>query len=388
MGMRGHRIILTGGGTGGHIYPALAVAERLQEDPDVEDILYIGAEGKLEERLAKERGLKFIGLRVSGLPRRFSLRLARWPFEFAFAVMAALKAQRAFRPTAVLGTGGYAAAPPLVAARMAGIPYAVHEPDAHPGLVNRALSRGASLVSLGMEAAASQLRPERGAARFNGNPVSRRFVEPLSREAAAAVLGIDPSLKTVVVTGGSQGAQALNEALVGALPALLEAEPKMQILHQAGEKNLQLVKERLDAVSLQSPRYQLRAYFDDLSLAYAVADIAVCRAGAMTVSELAVSGTPAIFVPYPFAAADHQSHNAQYVESKGAAIAIAQELLSSDSLFKAIVDVLGDDERWRAMRQSMRALGKATAAEDLSAQLKQLSAARMKRSPSHAQDAV
>ena len=370
-----HRIVLTGGGTGGHIYPALAVAEQLKDDAEVEAILYMGARGHMEEKLAGERGLQFVGLEVSGLPRRFSGKLLSWPFQFLAAVFDARRSLLDFEPSTVLGTGGYASAPALVAARILGIPYALHEPDAHAGLVNRWLAGAASLVSCGMQGAHSSLQPKSGRIVVNGNPVGKSFVSPMRRDAACAVLGLRADLKTLLITGGSQGAKAINEAVIAALPQLLEFDPPIQIIHQVGSKNLYECKQQLDPMVLSNTRYFLRDYFDDLSLAYASSDLAICRAGAMTVSELSVTGTPAVFVPYPYAAADHQSHNAKYMASKGAAIVIPQNQLSGALLVQDLKSIILDDDRLRNMRRSMNAEGKAQAARDLASQLKELSTA-------------
>jgi UDP-N-acetylglucosamine--N-acetylmuramyl-(pentapeptide) pyrophosphoryl-undecaprenol N-acetylglucosamine transferase len=280
-----------------------------------------------------------------------------------------------FEPSALLGTGGYASAPALVAARMLGIPYALHEPDAHAGLVNRWLSSAASLVSCGMQGAHSSLQPKSGRIVVNGNPVGKSFVSPMRRDAACAVLGLRADLKTLLITGGSQGAKAINEAVIAALPRLLEFDPPIQIIHQVGSKNLYECKQQLDPMVLSNTRYFLRDYFDDLSVAYASSDLAICRAGAMTVSELSVTGTPAVFVPYPYAAADHQSHNAKYMASKGAAIVIPQSQLTGDLLVQELKTIILDDDRLRNMRRSMNAEGKAQAARDLASQLKELSTA-------------
>ncbi|MBX9720082.1 MAG: undecaprenyldiphospho-muramoylpentapeptide beta-N-acetylglucosaminyltransferase [Candidatus Obscuribacterales bacterium] len=373
--MVNHRIVLTGGGTGGHIYPALAVAEQLRDDPEIDAILYMGARGHMEEKLAAERGLEFVGLEVSGLPRRFSGKLLAWPFQFIAAVFDARRTLLDFRPSVVLGTGGYASAPALAAAALLKIPYAIHEPDAHAGLVNRWLSRGASLVSCGMQGAHSRLRPSHGRIVVNGNPVGKSFVSPMKRDAACAVLGLRSDLRTLLITGGSQGAKAINEAVITALPTLLEFDPPIQIIHQVGSKNLYECKERLDPMVLSNTRYFLRDYFDDLSVAYASSDLAICRAGAMTVSELSVTGTPAAFIPYPFAAADHQTHNAKYMAGKGAAILIPQDQLTPDLLIKELKAIMTDDERLRAMRKAMTAEGKPQASRDLASQLKELSTA-------------
>lgn len=368
-----HRVVLAGGGTGGHIYPALAVAEQLRDHPQLEHILYIGAKGHMEERLAKERGLEFLGVEISGMPRKISGKLLTWPFQLLAAVLTVRRALLEFRPSVVLGTGGYASAPALIAAKMLSIPYAVHEPDAHPGLVNRLFARSASLVSCGMQGALKSIKPLRGRIVVNGNPIGKSFLNPMKRDAAAAVLGLRPDLKTILITGGSQGARALNEAVMGILPDLLQLEPPLQIVHQVGEKNLYECKEQLDALCLNNSRYFLRAYFEDLSLPYAACDIAVCRAGAMTISELSVIGTPAIFVPFPYAAADHQSHNARYMAGKGAALVIPQSQLTPEVLKRELLKLIDDDEKLRSMRRAMLQEGKPESASDLSKQMLELS---------------
>jgi UDP-N-acetylglucosamine--N-acetylmuramyl-(pentapeptide) pyrophosphoryl-undecaprenol N-acetylglucosamine transferase len=381
--MTGHRIVLTGGGTGGHIYPALSVAEQLKDDPSVEAILYIGASGHPEEKLARENGLDFIGLSVSGMPRSLSPRLITWPLQMFAAIERAKVVLKQFRPTVVLGTGGYASAPPLAAANSLGIPTAVHEPDAHPGMVNRLLSRRARLVSLGMQGAAARISAPRGQIVFNGNPVRKSFLAERHRDSGCAIVGLRSDLKTVLVTGGSQGAKALNEAVAAALPRLLEIEPHIQIVHQCGDKNLNDVKERINPNLAPSPRYHLRAYFDDLSIAYAISDLAVTRAGAMTVAELAVTGTPAIFVPYPYAAQDHQTHNARYMESQKAAIVVPQEDLTGETLYNHIAALITDDSRLNEMRRRMTELGKPNAAKILAQQLKEISSQYIGSVPAH-----
>lgn len=368
-----HRLILTGGGTGGHVYPALAVADELKKDQDVKAILYIGTKGHLEERLAKERGLDFIGFNVSGLPRKLSPKLFTWPFEMAQAIGQCTALFNQYRPTAVLGTGGYASAPPLCTAATTGVPYAVHEPDAHPGLVNRFFARRASLISCGMEAARVKLVSKCGETIFNGNPVRRGFVELADRKGAARELGLDANLPTVLITGGSQGAQAINEAVLKALPRLLSGTNELQIVHQVGDKNFEEFESRVPVEFRENKRYCMRPYFEDLSIAYAISDIAVSRAGAMTVSELAVTGTPAIFIPYPFAAQNHQEHNARSLEARGAAVLILQKDLTEFSLVDAVESMLFSPGRLAQMQDSIKALGKPDAASDIADLLKRLS---------------
>jgi UDP-N-acetylglucosamine--N-acetylmuramyl-(pentapeptide) pyrophosphoryl-undecaprenol N-acetylglucosamine transferase len=210
----------------------------------------------------------------------------------------------------------------------------------------------------------------------NGNPIADRFLHPPDRREASASLGLNADLCTMLVTGGSQGAQAINDAVLAALPKLLTIEPPLQIVHQVGEKNFAEYKQQVDALSASSldlARYHIRPYFDDLATVYAATDLAICRAGAMTIAELGVSGTPAIFVPYPYAAQDHQTHNARFVEAKGAAIVIMQQELSAQRLFETVQTLLGDRAKLGSMRAAMKALGKPDAAASLAVQLKQLS---------------
>ncbi len=374
-----HRLALTGGGTGGHIYPALAMAEQFKEDPDLESILYIGARGHLEEKLARARSLDFVGVDVSGMPRKLSGRFFAWPFQLTAAVIEVRRTLLDFRPTVVLGTGGYASAPALIASSLLGIPFAIHEPDAHPGLVNRLLSGRANLVSCGMHGAYDRLKPKSGRIVVNGNPVAKSFLNPMKRDAACAVLGLRSDLKTILITGGSQGARAINEAIIRILPDLLKLDPPVQIIHQVGEKNIYECKEQIDPICLNNTRYFLRDYFDDLSVPYAVSDLTICRAGAMTISELSVMGTPAIFIPYPFAAADHQTHNARYMASKGSAIMLSQSPTLADALKTELLQLLTDEEKLRTMHKAMLGEGKPRAATDLASQLKEISTAHQIR---------
>jgi UDP-N-acetylglucosamine--N-acetylmuramyl-(pentapeptide) pyrophosphoryl-undecaprenol N-acetylglucosamine transferase len=370
--MSRHRIVLSGGGTGGHIYPALALAEQLRSDSDVEAILYIGASGHLEDRLTKERNLEFVGLSVSGLPRKISPKAFLWPFETISAVATAWRVLQSFRPTAVIGTGGYASAPPLIAAALLGIPYAIHEPDSFPGKVNMLLARRASFCSLGMEAARERLLPLCSKLYFNGNPIRSDFFQLPSRAEAAHRFGLDPSIPTLLVTGGSQGAQAVNSAVQTALPRLLHNDLPLQILHQVGDKNFDEYKETLASEFVGHPRYKMIPYIDNLATAYALCDLSVCRAGAMTIAELAATGKPAILVPYPIAAQDHQMHNGRYLESQGCAVVIPQSRLTGEALGESVLSMFLNPSRLKEMSIAAAKLAKPNAAKDLATQLKAL----------------
>jgi UDP-N-acetylglucosamine--N-acetylmuramyl-(pentapeptide) pyrophosphoryl-undecaprenol N-acetylglucosamine transferase len=253
-------------------------------------------------------------------------------------------------------------------------------------LVNRVFASSASLCSLGMEGARERIRCNGGTVIVNGNPIASRFLTPPSREKARTELSLKPDLRTLLITGGSQGAQAINQSVLQALPRLLAIEPPIQILHQVGEKNFAdfesavsttLKSSQLESFA-QSPagakdRYRIVPYINDLAAGYAACDIAICRAGAMTIAELSASGTAAIFVPYPFAAQNHQTHNARSVEAKGAAAVIMQNDLTGDLLAQLVETLLADQARLESMRSAMQSLGRPNAASDLAKQIVELS---------------
>lgn len=368
-----HRVVLTGGGTGGHVYPALSVYEQLVKEPSVAEILYIGAVGHLEEKLCAERDIDFSGLQVSGMPRRPGLSLLRWPFEMTLAIVEARRLLGRFDPTVVLGTGGYASAAPLAAGLHLGVPIAVHEPDAYPGLVNKLFAQSASLVSLGMEGASGRIGSSHSV--VNGNPIRESFLG-LSREEALRTLSLDVGRRTVAFTGGSQGAKAINDSVRDMLVELLDRYPDLQVIHQAGGQNLAELQASLPE-TLKGERYQgrylLRDYFPDMALVYSASDLVVARAGAMTIAELTACGLPSVFIPYPYAAQDHQMHNARYLESKGGARVIAQDGLSSAMLLKELSILLEDKEKMAAMAAAMKEMGRPQAAKDIADQLLRLS---------------
>lgn len=371
--MKKHRIVLTGGGTGGHIYPALSIYEKLIEDGSVESILYVGARGRMEESLCREKKIEFRGLEVSGLPRSLNLNLVKWPLQFLKAVTEARTILSKFDPSCVLGTGGYASAAPLLAGLQLRVPTAVHEPDAHPGLVNRLFSKSANLVSLGMDGARSRIESKSAKIVVNGNPIRESFINLKPKAEALAELGLDPHLKTVIVTGGSQGAQALNNAIASIVSGLLKKRADVQIIHQAGDKNIDELKSRLEEATVSHKRYLLRPYFNDMALVYAASDLAIGRAGAMTISELTVTGTPCIFIPYPYAAQNHQMHNARSLEAQKASFVIDQAELTPANLQEKMELLFDDDQTLDSMKQAMKRLGKPEAAKNLTSQILHIS---------------
>ncbi|MBK8189910.1 MAG: undecaprenyldiphospho-muramoylpentapeptide beta-N-acetylglucosaminyltransferase [Vampirovibrionales bacterium] len=365
----GLRIALTGGGTGGHVFPALAVAECLRDDPALAALVYIGKRDGLESRLIPASGFAFEGLDFSGMPRRPGLGFARWLASIPQAVARAGAVLETLKPHVVFATGGYVSAPVLAAALQRRIPYVIHEPDAHPGLVNRLMGRWADQAT----AAFAQAQRSIPCARFHvtGNPL-RGAIGALDQRQGFDRLGLnwDPSRPTLLATGGSQGARRLNLALAGALHTLT-GDMGLQILHQTGAK---LHDETMAALAATAQRdagaYCARPFFEEMAAAWACADLVLCRSGSLTLSELYRCGLPSILVPYPHAAADHQSKNAQASAQAGASVVIADDALDAERLIAEIRALLGAPQRLQSMAAASLSLGRPQATDAIVALLK------------------
>jgi len=307
------RIVITGGGTGGHLFPALAVHDALRARRPEANALFVGVAGGVEATILSRRGHAFRGLTVAqvrGKGLRGRLLAAR---RLPGTVRQASRILREFRPQVVFGVGAYASVPTMVAAVLRGVPRVIHEQNAIPGLANRALGRMASAVAVSF-ADTVRFFPA-GRTRVTGNPVRAeiRAGDPL---AARATLGLDGDRFTVLVFGGSQGAHRLNRAVLDALPELARTGEDFQFIHAAGTRDLADVRRGYERSGV---RARVEPFIDDMALAYQAADFVVCRAGAGTVFELAAVGKPALLVPYPYAANDHQRLNAEAAVQVGAA---------------------------------------------------------------------
>ncbi|HTU01362.1 MAG TPA: undecaprenyldiphospho-muramoylpentapeptide beta-N-acetylglucosaminyltransferase, partial [Candidatus Sulfotelmatobacter sp.] len=307
------RVVITGGGTGGHLFPALAAQEALLRRRPEAAVLFVGAARGMEATLLPRLGHAFRGLparQVMGAGLGGRLRSgARLPG----VVWQARGILREFRPDVVLGVGGYASVPTAVAARLQGVPVVLHEQNAYPGLANRWLGRVASAVAVSFAAALPRFPA--GRTTLTGNPV-RAAIHPGDQRAARERLGLDPARFTVLIFGGSQGAHRLNEALRAALPRLAAGGRPLQFIHATGERDLAEVQAAYGSHGISA---RASSFVDDMPTAYQAADFVVCRAGAGTIFELAAVGKPALLVPYPYAANDHQRLNAEALVQLGAA---------------------------------------------------------------------
>jgi UDP-N-acetylglucosamine--N-acetylmuramyl-(pentapeptide) pyrophosphoryl-undecaprenol N-acetylglucosamine transferase len=343
------RVLITGGGTGGHVFPALAIADALKNLTPAPEILFVGSATGLEATAVPQAGYPFRGLPAMSLPRRFSFRLIRAGFANLRSVLKAREIVDSWKPDVVFATGGFASAAVLVAGWMARVPVVLHEQNAVPGLTNRIASRFAREVHL-TYSASRYLFPRRGHLRLSGVPLREGILQG-SRGKALRLFRLEDDRRTVLVFGGSQGAHRLNEAVADALPRFAERRD-VQFVIQAGQKDHAWMLERCRGVPV---RTWVRPFILNMGDAYAVADLVVCRAGALTLAELAATGRPSILVPYPHATANHQTLNAEIPVDAGAAILIPDGELTGELLAERITELIDEPRRLRMMSiQSMK----------------------------------
>lgn len=364
------RVLFAGGGTGGHIYPAITLAETMLRDEPETDVLFVGTAGGLEADIVPRAGYDFTTIPVRYLRRRLSLELFGTAWTALKGFHRAGRIVREFRPDVVVGTGGYVSGPVVAAAALRRVPTVILEQNAYPGLTNRLLGRFVKLVALGHEAAGTHFR--RGAAvHVTGNPI-RRDVITRHRNDGVMVFRLAPERKTLLVFGGSQGGRSINEAIIGAAPKLLRGG--LQIVHQTGARGFSDIVAALERYKPvhRSPEHvvvrdhwHIVPYIHDMPAAYAAADLVMSRAGAITLAELTAKGLPAILVPYPFSSEGHQDANAQVLVEAGAAISFADDALDADVLSVAVIDLLADETRLERMSAAGRALGRPEAANDI-----------------------
>lgn len=351
-------VFITGGGTGGHIYPAVAVYDELLKHFSREDIFYVGNEKNLEKRIASQKEMNFLSVNVSGMPRKFTFKFISWFLKLFAAFFLSVFYVLKYRPSFILGTGGYVAFPILAAGVLLGVPCYIHDSDAYPGIVSRVLAPYAKCVFLAFDEAKNRIKAKKVI--INGNPL-RDFSCGISKEEAFENLGFSKAKKTLFVMGGSQGAKTINRAILEIAKELTQ-EHNLQIIHQCGDKNFDEAKSLMPE-GLEG--YILRPYFDDMSIPYAACDFVVARAGSISLSELNNCGLPAILVPYPHAAANHQFFNAKAMENQGAAVVLEDKDCTGEALLVVILELLKDDEKFIRMAQNSKKLAKPDAARNL-----------------------
>ena len=353
------RAILAGGGTGGHVIPALAIANELKKSYAAE-VLFIGTARGIENRLVPAAGYPLRLVRVGALKNVSLLTRAKTAFDLPRAVWDAGRMLNEFAPDVVIGVGGYASGPAMLAAVMKHIPTLAFEPNVVPGFANRVVARFVSGAAVHFEETAKYFRH----AEVTGVPVRPAFFEIASIEKTRR-----GGVPTLLVFGGSQGAHAINEAMIRCLPELWRQAPGIHIIHQTGERDYNdalAAYGRFGETGSVEPA-EVFKFIEDMPAAFARADLVVCRSGASTVAEITAAGKPAIFVPFPRAADDHQRVNAEALAREGAAVVVEELKLEGVWLAETIAALLGDPRRLESMSAAARGLAHPDAARDIAA---------------------
>ncbi|HET7712011.1 MAG TPA: undecaprenyldiphospho-muramoylpentapeptide beta-N-acetylglucosaminyltransferase [Thermoanaerobaculia bacterium] len=337
-------LMIAGGGTGGHIYPAIAIAQEYIARDSSRKVVFVGTERGLEKNIVPKAGFPLEFIAVSGLKGKGAAEILRSLMRLPAGFHQAWRLVGKHRPDVALGVGGYSSGPVLVAAKLRGVATMIHEQNAFPGLTNRVLARFADAVGVAFDQARPRLR--RPDAVLTGNPVRAEFFAIPPRAAGPR--------KRLLVFGGSQGSHILNQAMTGALLFLAHLREQLEITHQTGPKDLEAVRSAYLASAFSGA--QVVPYLDPMSAAMADADLVVSRAGAMTIGELAAAGRGAILVPFAAATNNHQEMNARVMEAAGGAVVVTEEELSAERLAGAISNVMLQPQKCAEMGASARRL--------------------------------
>ncbi|WP_045215152.1 undecaprenyldiphospho-muramoylpentapeptide beta-N-acetylglucosaminyltransferase [Desulfonatronovibrio magnus] len=353
------KVLLTTGGTGGHIFPAIATAQKISEMYPGCEIVFAGGEYGPEREITQKAGIKFKAFPARGVLGRGirSLGAMVWMVR---SLAQSMKFIRSFKPQIVIGFGGYAGFMPVLAARWLKYPTAIHEQNSIPGVTNRILSKRVDKVMLSFPDINGYFPPEKTVQ--TGNPVRREFVEA-SRNSPE----LDRHKRRLLVLGGSQGARAVNDAVVSSLSEFKALG--VEIWHQTGQNDFARVQKVYDR---EFPEARVEPFIDNMVDAYSFATLVLCRAGASTISELCAMGRPSVLVPFPYATHDHQMINARHLEGLGAALVLAQSYLSEIHPARVIGDLLAAPDKLRNMGKAAMREGKAEAAEEIVKQIEYL----------------
>jgi UDP-N-acetylglucosamine--N-acetylmuramyl-(pentapeptide) pyrophosphoryl-undecaprenol N-acetylglucosamine transferase len=354
-----YRILISGGGTGGHIYPALAIANAWMDKHPDSEILFVGAQGKMEMQKVPEAGYSIKGLPVAGLQRKLTLANLSFPIKLWRSLRMASKIVKEFQPQLVVGVGGYASGPVLYAAQNKGIPTLLQEQNSYAGLTNKLLAKKAAKICVAYPDMERFFPKEK--LKLTGNPVRKDLLDLAGkREQGIEVFGLDPNRKTVFVLGGSLGARTLNQAM---LKHMVDLEKEgYQVLWQSGKFYFKDMEVALEKAGLT--HIHLREFIREMDLAYAAADVIVSRAGALSVSELCLVGKPVIFIPSPNVAEDHQTKNANACVKQGAAVLLADA--DAVGKFKEYIDdLLQHEDKAQLLATAIKKLAMPDAANAL-----------------------
>ena len=357
------KIIITGGGTGGHIYPGISLAQEFKRRDSDNEIIFVGAEQKMEAEIIPQEGFQFYGLRVKGIERKFSLANLSSLGLFLSSLGISYRIIKKFKPDVVIGTGGYVSGPVALVASFMGIPTFIQEQNLIPGITNQFLSLTAQKVLVSF-AESKKYFWRKSRVTFFGNPV-RENIWQGNRANLIKKTKLSLNKKTLLVFGGSKGASAINQTVLASLKLIDNALwVQWQVLIISGKEDYFNLKE--EALHLEyKGQVGVIDYLHQIGDAYDLADLVLCRAGATTVAEITAKGLAAILIPYPYATGNHQLYNARFLEDNRAAVVIREEELTAERLAQESAKLMSDQERLLAMAQNSKKLGKRGAARDI-----------------------
>lgn len=350
------KVLISGGGTGGHVFPAIAIADAIKRQHGEVAFQFVGAKGKIEMEKVPKAGYPIKGLWISGFHRKNMMRNLAFPFKLISSLWKAFWIVRGFKPDVAVGVGGYASGPTLQIANWLGVPTLIQEQNSHPGVTNRLLASKVDKICVVYEGMDKFFPKEKIV--LTGNPVRQDIIDLKgTRAEACAHFGLDPNKKILFLFGGSLGAQSMNEA-VAASVELLKNKPDVQLYWQAGKLYIERFK---DSEVAQLPNVKITAFIDRMDLAYVMADVIISRAGG-SISEMCIVGKPAVLVPSPNVAEDHQTANVQSLVAKEAAILVKDKDAKTEML-KAAMDLLEDEVTYAKLSRNIKQMEKPDAAD-------------------------
>ena len=358
------KFVISGGGTGGHVFPAIAIANALKTRFPNADILFVGAKGRMEMDRVPKAGYKIEGLWISGLTKDF--RALTLPLKLISSFWKARRILKQFKPDVVIGVGGYASAPTLKMASWLGIPTVLQEQNSIPGKTNRNLGKHAEAICVAYPEMERWFPADR--IHFTGNPLRSNAVADAPRDEAARYFQLDSDKPVALLIGGSQGSRDMNYGIMANLEMFKGQD--LQFIWQTGNPYIDMAKEKVNALGL-TDQVRPTAFIEKMGLAYSLADVVVSRAGAISISELALVQKPVIFVPLPTAAEDHQTKNAKQLEKAGAAIIVKNENVNEE-LVPALFSLCSDKAKQESMKANIAQFARPNAAEDIVSEIAKL----------------
>ncbi len=362
-----YKLLISGGGTGGHIFPAIAIANGIKARLKDVDILFVGAKGRMEMEKVPQAGFSIEGLWISGIQRSLTLKNLIFPFKLLDSLIKARRIVKLFQPDAVVGTGGYASGPLLKAAANAGYPTLILEQNSYPGITNRWLGKVVDVVCTAYEGMEKYFPAEKMV--VTGSPIRKNIREMNASSAEARKLfGLEENRKTLLIIGGSQGARRINEAVAQHVEQLLATG--MQIIWQTGKLSLEMAGRSLLNSKFRN-RVVVKDFIYEMDKAYAAADVVVSRAGAIAIAEIIQVNKPAVFIPLPSAAEDHQTRNARALVAKEAALLLEEKNASRD-FFEVVNGLMKDEEKKEIIKKNLRQFEHGDATEKIVEQVLKL----------------